>query len=913
MSAPKVAPRPAPKKKGGRRGSAGPRRSRLWKSPEAWAVVIVLLLVIGYLGVLELARPHVDGERLRYDSFVALVDAGRIRDATVLDQDAYVVGHYVTADGNVAAYNVPLLQQMQGMTLDSLVGKRVPSTVDQQVGKKVVNLASVLLPALILVVLFVYLIISYRRGTGLFGIRSGALHVEGEKVAVTFDDVAGQDAAVLEMRELREFLVNPNRFTSVGATVPKGILLYGPPGSGKTLLARALAGEAGANFFSISGSDFVELYVGVGAARVRQLFKDAREHAPSVIFIDELDSVGRARGTAAAGNHGNGEQEQALNQVLAEMDGFSSQEGVIVLAATNRPDVLDQALLRPGRFDRTIGLERPDEPARLAILQLHATHKTLDPTVDLGVIARRAIGLTGADLANVLNEGALLAVRAGNSTVSQVDLAQALQRILGSPERQRRLSLRQRSVGNRFSSEDRVTFADVAGMDEVIAELAELRDYLAHPDRFTRLGARAPRGVLLSGPPGCGKTLLARAVAGEANAAFVSVAASEFVEIFAGEGAARVRDLFAEARSLAPAIVFLDEVDAVGARRGASADGHREREQTLNQILVELDGFETDSAVLVIAATNRPDILDPALVRPGRFDRHLAIGPPDRAGRLAILRLHSARKPMAADVDLERLAALTRGLAGADLANILNEAALLAARRGAEEITMAIAEEGIDRALLGVTARSKIDSEAELRVTAYHEAGHALVAMALPGSNPPHKLTIVARGISGGHCQLVDDHDTLIWTRQVLIDQMAAALGGRVAEEVVFGDPSTAASADLRKVTDTARQMVREFAMSDAVGPVVYPGDGGQWGSGPSQEMAGVIDTEIHRLVTEAHTRAREVLVSARPALDRVAEALLTHETLSSAQLEELVRPPKSASRRGRAFPAAVPNPGAGA
>jgi cell division protease FtsH len=881
---------------------------------ETWAVLAILLLVLAYAGVLEMARPHVDGDRLRYDVYVNLVNDGHVRDGRVLDADAFVIGTYVRADGVTARYNAPLLQGSQNEILNLLVENRVPATVDQQVRKKIVNLASVLLPALILVVLFGYLILSHRRGSGLFAIKSGATHVEGQQVAVTFDDVAGQEAAVVEMRELKEFLAHPTRFEALGAAVPKGILLYGPPGSGKTLLAKALAGEAGANFFSISGSDFVEVYVGVGASRVRQLFRQARENTPSVIFIDELDSVGRARsGTGIVAGHG--EQEQTLNQILAEMDGFPNQAGVIVLAATNRPDVLDPALLRPGRFDRTIGLERPDEQARLAILKLHARTKTLDEGVDLGAIARRAIGLTGADLASVLNEGALLAVRAGKAAISQTELSRALQRILESPDRQRRLALRDRSIGTRFSSEDRVTFADVAGAEEVIVELAELRDYLAWPDRFARLGARAPRGVLMSGPPGCGKTLLARAVAGEANAAFISVASSEFVELYAGAGAARVRDLFAEARALAPAIVFLDEVDAIGARRGSAPDGHREREQTLNQILVELDGFDTGSAVIVVAATNRPDILDPALIRPGRFDRHLVVAPPDRAGRLAILKLHAIGKPLAEDVDLAGIAALTRGFSGADLANLLNEGALLAARRGLDELPHEVLDESIDRSRIGVTRRALAVSDAELRLTAYHEAGHALVALSLPGAGTPHKLTVVARGSTGGHCSFADPYDTVIWTKAVLLDHMAALLGGRVAEELVFGNPTSAAAADLRQVTDLATRMVGEFAMTDSLGPVAYPRPGSMDGSQPSEAVAAMIDAEIRTLVQQAQASAREILGGARPALDRVAEGLLAAETLSAAQLDQLVRPPapsrasRTRSRAAAGFPAAVPSP----
>lgn len=867
----------------------------------------MVVLVGAYLAVLEFSRPHVSGDKLRFDTLVDLVDEGRIRDVTFLDEDAYVVGTYVRDDGSVGRYNAPLIRNFQGDLLALLLhgrDNRIPITIDQQVGKRVAALASVLLPGLILVLLFAYLILSYRRGTGIFSIGSGARRIETGATGVTFADVAGQDAAVADLREIQEFLGDPERFTALGAAVPKGVLLFGPPGSGKTLLARALAGEAGANFYSMSGSDFVELYAGVGAARVRTLFEEARAHAPAIIFIDELDSIGRAR--AAGGNvlvHA--EQEQGLNQILAEMDGFSPSEGIVVIGATNRPDVLDPALLRPGRFDRSIGLERPDEAARLAILGVHAREKRLEPGVDLAALASRSVGLTGADLANVMNEGALLTARSGKASIGQAELDQALQRLLETPDRQRRLSLRDRSVAKRFTSAERVTFEGVAGADDAIEELAEVKDYLASPDRFQALGARAPRGILLSGPPGCGKTLLARAVAGEANAAFFSAAGSEFVEVYVGEGASRVRDLFAEARAVAPAIVFLDEIDSLGARRGSSPSS-READQTLNQVLVELDGFDDSGSVVVIAATNRPDILDPALLRPGRFDRRIEVGLPDRAGRRDILAIHARRKPLSADVNLDDLAGLTPGFSGADLANLMNEAALLAARRALADIPMPVVEEALDRVTIGITSRVATMSEQERRATAYHEAGHALVARALPVGGSAHKLTIVARGPALGYCRILHPDDRLSFSRSMLIDRMAVGLAGRLAEHMVLGEPQTGSSSDLAQVRRIALHMVCDEAMGDDLGLVPYPhdADGDPRSGRPRSEAATrLIESEVRRLVEEASERARRVLVRDRDALERVAAALLEHETLDAKDVENLagsVRPvtlPDSARR----------------
>ncbi|MGH9154763.1 MAG: AAA family ATPase, partial [Acidimicrobiales bacterium] len=669
--------------------------------------------------------------------------------------------------------------------------------------------------------------------------------------------------------------------------IPRGILLYGPPGCGKTLMARALAGEAGAAFFSISGSDFVEVYVGVGAARVRDLFAEARRSAPAVVFIDELDSVGRARAVAgSAVSHG--EQEQALNQILTEMDGFSSSEGILVVGATNRPDVLDQALLRPGRFDRAIGLERPDEAARLHILALHARRRRLDDAVDLAAIARRAIGLTGADLANLANEAALLAARADRGSVSQAELDAALARILEAPDRQRRLSVRERSVARRHSGPGQVTFADVAGVDDAVAELAELVDHLADPAGTSRLGGRPPRGVLLCGPPGCGKTLLARALAGEANAGFFSVAASEFVEVFVGEGSARVRELFAEARSMSPAIVFIDEIDAVGGAR--SGLGHREHDQTLNQILVELDGFDPGGGLLVMAATNRADMLDPALVRPGRFDRRITVALPDRAGRRAILDLHAGGKVLADDVDLDAVSGLTAGFSGADLANALNEAALLAARRGLPAIPMTAVEEGIDRATMGITSKTVRVSDDDRRVVAYHEAGHGLATLRIAGMTPPHKLSIVPRGDTLGRCTSVAT-DRVMHTRSMLVDLMTVLMAGRAAEAIVFADITSGSVGDLQQATDIARRMVCELGMSDAVGPVSRAGPASvEAGLGRSEEAARLVDREIRRLLEQAEDRATALLVQAREELEAVAEALLTSETLSIAELALLAR-----------------------
>jgi len=443
----------------------------------------------------------------------------------------------------------------------------------------------------------------------------------------------------------------------------------------------------------------------------------------------------------------------------------------------------------------------------------------------------------------------------------------------------------------------KVSFKDVAGADEAVEELDEIREFLASPGKFRALGAKIPRGVLLFGPPGTGKTLLARAVAGEANVPFFTISGSDFVEMFVGVGASRVRDLFVQAKETAPAIVFIDEIDAVGRHRGAGlGGGHDEREQTLNQLLVELDGFDPQSGVIVIAATNRPDILDPALLRPGRFDRQIVVDRPDILGREAILRVHSKGKPLAEDMDLNALARQTPGFTGADLANLINEAALLAARRDGDEITMADLDESIDRVIAGPERKSKVISEKERKITAYHEAGHALVGYALPNSDPVHKITIIPRGRSGGFTLSLPLEDKSYQLRAELIDRLAMSLGGRTAEEVVFGDPSSGATNDIEKATTLARQMITEWGMSDKLGPIRYAGPerqvflGRDYGSDQtfSNHVAEAIDEEIRQLMTQAHDEARAIIERHRNALDRMAEKLLDVETLNAKGIREV-------------------------
>jgi len=445
-----------------------------------------------------------------------------------------------------------------------------------------------------------------------------------------------------------------------------------------------------------------------------------------------------------------------------------------------------------------------------------------------------------------------------------------------------------------------VRFADVAGVDEAVEELYEIKEFLAEPAKFQAVGAKIPKGVLLYGQPGTGKTLLARAVAGEAGVPFYSISGSDFVEMFVGVGASRVRDLFDQAKQNAPAIIFIDEIDAVGRHRGAGmGGGHDEREQTLNQMLVEMDGFDVKTNVILIAATNRPDILDPALLRPGRFDRQISVDPPDLRGRAQILAVHAQGKPMAPDVDLEAVARRTPGFTGADLANVLNEAALLTARTGGQTLGDHELDEAIDRVVAGPQKRTRIMKVKEQKITAYHEGGHALVAAALRYTDPVTKVTILPRGRALGYTMVMPTEDKYSTTRNELLDQLAYAMGGRVAEELVFHDPTTGASNDIEKATAVARKMVTQYGMSERVGAIKLGQDSGEvfmgrdmgHGRDYSEAVAAVVDREVRGLIEAAHDEAWQVLVQYRDVLDHLVLELLERETLNQAELAEVFAP----------------------
>jgi cell division protease FtsH len=454
----------------------------------------------------------------------------------------------------------------------------------------------------------------------------------------------------------------------------------------------------------------------------------------------------------------------------------------------------------------------------------------------------------------------------------------------------------------------KVTFKDVAGAEEAKEELEEIKEFLKSPEKFNNLGAKIPKGVLLVGPPGTGKTLLARAVAGESNVPFYSISGSDFVEMFVGVGASRVRDLFKKAKESSPAIIFIDEIDAVGRMRGAGlGGGHDEREQTLNQLLVEMDGFESNQGVILMAATNRPDVLDPALLRPGRFDRQVIVDRPDLDGRTQILKVHSKDKPLVKTIDLKTIAKQTPGFTGADLANLLNESALLAARKNKKTISNTDIENSIDRVLAGPEKKSRLMSEEEKKIIAYHETGHALVGWALPNADPIHKVTIIPRGRALGYTQALPESEKYLSSKAELKDRLAMLMGGRVAEEIVFKDPTTGASNDIEKATDIARRMVMEFGMSDKLGPMLFGKGSNEVFLGRdygrqqdySDEVASSIDDEVKILLNDAHITAGKILKKFKKQMDAMVDILMEKETIDREEVAKIFKSIKKVKIQG--------------
>lgn len=731
-------------------------------------------------------------------------------------------------------------------------------------------------------------------GSGIFNFsRSRAKLILPAMVKERFADVAGATEAKQQLFDVIDFLKNPDKYHRMGAKIPRGILLVGEPGNGKTLLARAVAGEAGVPFFSISGSDFIEVFVGVGAARVRDLFEQARKKMPAIIFIDEIDAIGRHRGSGLGGGHD--EREQTLNQLLTELDGFDSTDlPVVVMAATNIPEVLDKALLRPGRFDMQVEVPYPDTQAREDILRIHARGKTFGADVDFKVLAQDTAGFSGADLSNLINSAAIGASKAARSIIEQADLQEAFRKIFQAKQAvEHKPSLMPKGSGHArmfMPSQVKFGFKDVAGIPEAKEEVQDIVDFLRNPKKYKSMGARVPHGVLLVGEPGNGKTILAKALAGEASCPFFSVSGSEFVEQFVGVGSARVRELFEAARKHAPCIIFIDEIDGVGGQRHGGGGGSQEYAQTLNQLLTEMDGFESSQEpIIVVGATNRADRLDKALLRPGRFDRQVYVPYPCMQSRLDILAVHTRDKKLDVSVDLERIARATSGFSGAQLANLVNEAALQTIKDGRDAVNMHDFEEAHDKIILGKANRTIKRTAHDLEIAAYHEAGHALMHILLPDKTDPlHKVTILPRGPFGGVTFALPEQDTHLKTKDQMIGNIMVALGGRIAEELAFNTITTGASRDFKQATDAARRMVCEYGMSDDLGTVAYGQEYEDFAFSESTKTR--IDAAVQAIVASAYDITKKLLTESREKLDALARALLEYETLYASQVYELLQ-----------------------
>ncbi|MCL5436381.1 MAG: ATP-dependent zinc metalloprotease FtsH [Candidatus Dependentiae bacterium] len=852
-------------------------------------LIFALLFVAGLALLTKLAERTQKTESLIYSEFLNKVEGDQVSSVQVVGNQVF--GKYKTG----GQFEVNIANNPKNW--DLLREHKVAVSVIEQAGGNF-SIWPFLLLLLIGGLIFVaWFFIRQSRGQGggaggIFEIaKSKARMFLPSQVGVSFTDVAGADEAKDELRDVIDFLKNPSKYRKIGAQLPRGVLLVGEPGNGKTMLAKAVAGEANCPFFSITGSDFIEIFVGVGAARIRDLFARARKHAPCIVFIDEIDAIGRRRGSGLGGGHD--EREQALNQLLTEMDGFASSDApIVVLAATNMPGVLDRALLRPGRFDRRVTVPFPDEQARAQLIEIHAKKIRIDPSVDREKIVKESAGFTFADLANCMNQAAINASKQGRDIVLQEDFDVAFRKVMESQKASRSehntSGAEEGTARVYMPSQVKVRFSDVAGVEEAKEELWDFIDYLKNPERYKKIGAKLTRGVLLVGDPGNGKTMLARAVAGEAGRPFFSASGSEFIEKYVGVGAARVRDLFAQARRQAPSIIFIDEIDAIGAQRDGFG-AHSEHAQTLNQLLTEMDGFEAEGpSVIVLAATNRPEMLDKALTRAGRFDRQVDVPYPDVKSRKAILEVHVRNVKLAPDIDLEKIARGTSGFSGADIANLINEAAMDAVRNGREALTLADFEEARDKILMGKRSKSMVQTAEDLKATAYHEAGHALMTLLQPDTTDPlHKVTIAPRGRALGYSASLPERDKYAQSKEELLARIITMLGGRAGEEIGVGRQFTGVTSDLQRASHIARNMVTSFGMSPELGLVAYPQ--GRAGVEYSQQTAAKIDEEVSQLMTRCYNKAVELLKTNRDKLEKLAQALLEKETLDAEEIYALL------------------------
>lgn len=701
--------------------------------------------------------------------------------------------------------------------------------------------------------------------------------IPSRKIKTTLNDIAGMSEAKADAQQFLDLIKNSRRFVAMGAKPPKGLIIYGLPGTGKTLMARAIAGEAKRTFISVSGSAFEETYVGMGAARVRELFNIARKNQPALIFIDEIDALAPARNTQDLSQS----HIQTVNQLLSELQNLNEDKNanIFIIAATNRIETIDPALLRPGRFDWQLHVRLPSIEDREAILKKYIAK--IRASVDLKVdpLVEKSAGFSGADLNNLVNEAAIIAVQDKKNSVDQASFDAAFKKI----------ATYEKELSPVFSikivspNEIKTNLSDIAGMNEAKQEVTEIINFLKDPTAFSRLGAKPPTGILIYGPPGTGKTMMARALAGESKATFIAVSGSDFDERYVGVGASRVRELFKLARKYKPCIVFIDEIDSLAKERRSENDSGQD--QTLNQFLSEMDNIQSglNEGIIFIGATNRIDTLDPALLRPGRFDRKVYFRLPTLQEREDILQSHIKNIEAAKDVDISTLAKITVGYSGADLANLVNEAAIEATRLNKKSVDMASFEEANDKISLGVYQGSGDFTEEEKRRTAYHEAGHALVGLLHPDQpRTLHKMTIGLRGESLGVTHFRLDSDEHSYTKKQLEALIATSLGGYAAEEILYGKSniSSGASSDLINANGIAKNMVAKFGMGDDDSLLVtdvFPDDPGVIGNAED-------------IIKRDYLMAKDILIKNRDKLDLLAKELLEKETLDYSQITTLLK-----------------------
>lgn len=694
------------------------------------------------------------------------------------------------------------------------------------------------------------------------------------KIKTKLDDIAGMSEAKKELGHLLEFIKNAKKFEVIGATPPKGIMLYGLPGTGKTLLARAIAGEADMTLISVSGAAFEEAFVGRGAARVRELFEIARRHKPAIIFIDEIDALAPSRSTRELSQS----HIQTVNQLLSEIQNIDQEknEGIFLLAATNRLESIDSALLRPGRFDWQVHIRLPSEEDRKAILTKLMEKVVMAKNMDLENMVLKSAGFSGAQLASLINEAAIHAVEKNRKVVENEDIEAAFIKMSSS----------EKALSPEFSlkiispSEIKTKLSDIAGMNEAKSEVTEVIDFLKEPEKFSRLGAKPPTGILIYGPPGTGKTMMARAIAGSANASFITVSGSDFDEEYVGVGASRVRELFRVARKYKPCVVFIDEIDALAPTR--SGHNNSGNDQTINQFLSEMDSVQSEAnkGIIFIAATNRLDMIDPAVLRPGRFDRKVYFRLPALQEREEILKTHIA-KIQSKDIDVKVLAKITVGYSGADLANLVNEAAIEATRNNKPYVDMASFEEANDKISLGVNQGIGTYTQKEKERTAYHEAGHALVGILLPDHpRTLHKLTIGLRGSSMGVTHFRLESDEYSYTKKEFEAMIATSLGGYIAEEIIYGkeNVSAGASSDLVNANKIAKEMVTKLGMADDQSLIVtdvFPEDN------PLKSAEEILKRD--------YDMAKKLLEDNKDKLHLIAKTLLEKEALDYDEMVKLL------------------------